>query len=178
MPATLSPRMEDYLEAVLVIQQEHSVARVTELAEALEVSKPTVTGALKTLKEGGFVDHQSYGYVTLTDRGRRRAKAVRRHHRLLTGFFENVLGVDPGRAAEDACSAEHYISRGTLDRLASFIEFIDDCPRTGEGWLEHFQCFFRRKNGQGRPEGCDEQCRERCLQEVAELEGDAPCSLT
>ena len=101
MPAELSPRMEDYLEAVLALQERKPVARVGEIATALGVRRPTVTAALKTLAEGGFVEHESYGYIQLTRKGRRAAEAVSRRHALLTRFFGEVLGVPEELAAED-----------------------------------------------------------------------------
>jgi len=175
MPAGVSPRMEDYLETILALLEEKPVARVTEIAEALNVSKPTVTSALRTLAEGKFVEHQTYGYIELTEKGRKAAERVDQRHRLLRRFFEHLLGVSPETAVEDACRAEHYVSRDTLERLTRFIEFIENCPRTGPDWLEHFHCFCK-DGGRGSAEGggCGPECIEKCMQEL-KASGGAIC---
>jgi DtxR family Mn-dependent transcriptional regulator len=159
--------MEDYLEAILLLQQHKPVARVGEIARRLDVSNPTVTAALKTLAESGFIEHESYGYIQLTPKGRKTAKAVSRRHGLLRGFFEHVLGVPAGLAAEDACRVEHYISGDTVARLARFVQFIDNCPRSGPQWLEYFHCYAEGgAKGAADPKRCAEACVERCLEEV------------
>ena len=168
MPDTLSPRMEDYLEAILWLQEENPVARVGEVAEALDVSRPTVTAAVKALGEGGFVEHESYGYIQLTPKGRRAAERVTRRHGLLRRFFEEVLGVDAERAAEDACRVEHHMSLDTAQRLARFVEFIENCPRSGPDWLKRFQCYCEREEGAGAVgANCPEECLKRCLDAFA-----------
>ncbi len=160
MPTRLSPRMQDYLEAILKLQERAPVVRAGEIAGDLEVSKPTVTSALKTLAEGGFVEHESYGYVRLTPRGREVASTVRRRHRLLRGFFEEVLGVSAGDAAEDACAVEHYLCKETADRLARFVEFVYNCPRAGRDWLERFHDCC-----EGRSTPAEANCVGNCLEE-------------
>lgn len=164
MAADVSSRMEDYLEAILRLQEENPVARVTEIAEALQVSKPTVSSAVKNLSEAGLVDYETYGYIQLTEEGRRAAEKVRERHGLLRRFFQDVLGVDAATAAEDACRAEHSISPDTVERLTRLIEFIAECPRTSDGWLQHFHCYC---NG-GNPEAIFEECAEGCLQACRE----------
>lgn len=167
MSNDVSSRMEDYLEAILRVQEKNSVARVTEIADVLGVSKPTVTSALKTLGEADLVDHESYGYIQLTEKGEEAARKVRSRHRLLRHFFRDVLGVDEETATEDACQTEHYISGTTLDRLTHFIQFISDCPRTGREWLEHFQCYCHaRSTDTDTSQLCSSECKTRCLTEI------------
>jgi DtxR family Mn-dependent transcriptional regulator len=165
MLTELSPRMQDYLEAILKLQDRAPVVRAGEIAADLEVSKPTVTSALKTLAEGGFVEHESYGYVRLTEKGREAASSVRRRHRLLRGFFEEVLGVSAGSAAEDACAVEHYLSKDTAERLTRFVEFIHNCPRNGADWLQHFHSYCDGDAGPGEVD-CIEHCLEECVRQI------------
>lgn len=165
MEIQLSPRMEDYLEVILDIEQKESVPRVKDIAERMGVSKPTVTAALKTLKDAGLVRHESYGYVELTKNGREAGVNVQRRHRLLTDFFVQVLGIDFEQADEDACNAEHHISDATLDKLTKFIEFLEECPRCGHAWLRHFHCWSMKEDGAGL-EPCEEDCRVKCIEEM------------
>jgi DtxR family Mn-dependent transcriptional regulator len=165
MPVELSPRMEDYLEVILKLQDRAPVVRAGEIAGDLDVSRPTVTSALKTLAEGGFVEHESYGYVRLTARGRQVAASVRRRHRLLRGFFQEVLGVSAADAAADACAVEHYLCKDTAERLARFVEFVHNCPRSGPDWLERFHACC--SDGPGpREASCAENCLEECVRAI------------
>jgi len=148
MSVQLSPRMEDYLEAVHELQRERPVARVGEIAKALGVSRPTVTAALKTLVRQGFLRHEAYGYVELTPKGHRAAEEVSRRHRLLCDFFEGILGVPADRAAEDACRVEHYISTDTLERLTRFVEYIERRPPGQRPWNDA-PCLAREGRNRG-----------------------------
>ncbi len=166
MVSSVSPRMQDYLEAVLSQQREGKPARVTELAERLGVTKASVSAGLSKLAADGLVEHERYGQVELTDAGRRVAARVRERHRLLEGFLGEVLGVDPEQAGEDACGIEHHVSGETRKKLDHFIQFIRTCPRTGRGWLEHFRCSYSHAEGQAQDAGCAEDCLRRCMEEV------------
>ena len=72
----LSASLEDYLEAILNLSGDRKVARSRDIAEALEVSRSSVTGALRTLAEKQLVNYKPYGYITLTDQGRALAEKV------------------------------------------------------------------------------------------------------
>ncbi|MEF8787838.1 MAG: metal-dependent transcriptional regulator [Planctomycetota bacterium] len=168
MSSTITPALEDYLEAILDVLEDNPVARVTDIAEELDVSKPRVTTVVQDLAEDGYVDHQSYGYIQLTDRGQEVAERVRERHRLLARFFSQVLDVEEEQAEDDACSAEHYISQTTLDRLTAFMRFIEECPRTGPEWLEHFRCFCENEESHESDE-CVEDCLRACIER---LKGD------
>jgi DtxR family Mn-dependent transcriptional regulator len=161
----LSPRMQDYLETILKLQERAPVVRAGEIAGDLDVTKPTVTSALKTLAEGGFVEHESYGYVRLTPRGREAAATVRRRHRLLRGFFEEVLGVRPADAAQDACAVEHHLCKDTAERLARFVEFVHNCPRGGADWLQRFHACCEGGPGPGET-NCVENCLDQCVRDI------------
>jgi DtxR family Mn-dependent transcriptional regulator len=119
----LSASLEDYLEAILNLSADSKVARSKDIAEAMEVSRSSVTGALRTLAEKQLVNYKPYGYITLTAQGRALAKKVARRHNIIKSFFVNVLGVDPTTAGQAACKAEHALGPKIVDRLLHFIEF-------------------------------------------------------
>ena len=120
----LGQSAEDYLEAVYVVTQSGSRVRVTDIAERLAVSKPSVVSALSALEEKGLVRHERYGGVELTARGAVLAQEVYRRHRLLQEFLCDVLGVSDRVGAEDACRMEHGLSPETLERLVRLVEFM------------------------------------------------------
>ena len=136
--------MEDYLEAVAMLQGKDKVVRVSQISRKLKVKMPSVTSALKKLSEQKLVEHERYGHIKLTPEGDKVARDVIYRHEALTRFFAQALGIDRETAEEDACKIEHVISPLSMERLAKFVEFIEACPLGGanlpsryEYYLEH-----------------------------------------
>jgi DtxR family Mn-dependent transcriptional regulator len=120
--------MEDYLEAVAMLQENDKVVRVSQISRKLKVKMPSVTSALKKLSKQQLVEHERYGRIKLTTEGNKIAGEVLRRHKALTRFFTEALGIDQETAEEDACKIEHVISPSSMERLAKFVEFIGACP--------------------------------------------------
>lgn len=140
----LSPNFEDYLESILIIQEEKKVVRVKDISEFLDVSMPSVNGAIKELKKKGLVNHQKYGYVELTEEGEKTAREIFHKHTILKQFFTEILDVPEKLAAEDACKIEHYMSKKTLNRLSAFIKFVESCPKKDTPvFLDNFRYFIK-----------------------------------
>lgn len=116
----LSASLEDYLEAILQLERASRVARVSEIAEQLDVSRPSVTGALKALSSRGLVTHARYGHVTLTEEGAVIAVEVERRHLAIRDFLTAVLEVPKDRAETTACRLEHVLEP---DVLAHFVRY-------------------------------------------------------
>jgi len=125
----ISARLEDYMAAIFLIVSEKQVARAKDIAFRLKVSRPSVTGALRSLSDRGLINYAPYEMITLTSKGRKLAKDVVRRHEILKSFFVEVLGVDEVEADEAACKMEHAISHTIMERLKKFMESI---PRGGE----------------------------------------------
>lgn len=135
--------VENYLEVILDLETTHKVARAKDIADQLGVNRGSVTGALKNLGEKGLVNYAPYSYVTLTPKGKRVATEINRRHRVLEDFLLNVLGIDADTAGDTACRMEHVIDKKTVDRLVCFIEYIRNCPRTGEDWVKAFVTYCK-----------------------------------
>ncbi len=148
----LTRRLEDYLEAVLVLVRQDGVARVRDIAAATNVSKSSVTAALKHLSDDGLVNHDPYQFVTLTPRGTELAQEVLDKHDLLMSFLIDVLNIDPVAAEENACRMEHVVDDIVLEQMSALAEFIQDCPQGGPEWIKKFSNYCR----QNRP-GASEQ---------------------
>ncbi|HIZ21256.1 MAG TPA: metal-dependent transcriptional regulator [Candidatus Blautia faecigallinarum] len=112
---------EDYLEAILVLSKNGSAVRSVDIAAMLDVSKPSVSHAMKLLREDGYIAMDRYGTVTLLDKGAEIADRIYERHKVLTGMFES-LGVSPEVAKEDACKIEHYISQESFDKIKEHYE--------------------------------------------------------
>lgn len=134
----LSESLENYLEVILELERTQKVARAKEIADRLQIQPGSVTGALKNLAEKGYIHYEPYSYITLTDRGKKRAEEITFRHQTLLNFFLNVLQVDPSTAEETACRMEHAIDKKTINRLVQFIDYIFSCPRTGQQWIQSF----------------------------------------
>ena len=118
----LSPSNEDYLEAVYQLGGAVKAIRSVDLACKLDVSKASVNKAINNLKSAGLVDQPHYGDISLTEKGLSYARNIQNRHEILSQFLTEVLGVEPERAQEEACSMEHAISDETLDRWTGFME--------------------------------------------------------
>ena len=122
--AGLSASLEDYLEVILHLERSSRVARVSEIALHLRVSRPAVTGALKSLCARGLVAHDPYGYVTLTAAGTQIALEVDRRHVAIRDFLTDVLGVPPQKADDSACRLEHVLEPDVLERFTSYARSL------------------------------------------------------
>ena len=105
---------ENYLETILMLQKEKGFARSVDIAARLSVSKPSVSIAMKKLRENGYIAMDSDGHITLLPAGEAIANKVYERHELLTRFFVR-LGVSEETAAADACKVEHVLSQETFD---------------------------------------------------------------
>lgn len=116
---------EDYLEAILFIEEEKGIVKSVDIATYLGVSKPSVNKALTILQEMGYVRKPNYSQVTITQEGRKKAKAVAQKHSALTRLLTDVLGVSEEVAEKDACKIEHDISEETTQKLIAFLQKRD-----------------------------------------------------
>ncbi|MCM8762624.1 MAG: metal-dependent transcriptional regulator [Candidatus Omnitrophica bacterium] len=118
----LTPTLEDYLEAIAILEKEKGKARIKDIGNYLKVKNPTVVSAVNSLVENGYVRHKRYSYVELTKKGRDIAEAVHKKHTTITKFLKDLLKVDDITAKEDACKIEHIISQKTYKKIASAVE--------------------------------------------------------
>jgi DtxR family Mn-dependent transcriptional regulator len=137
--AGLSATMEDYLEAIYQLQESHQVARVRDIARQLGVKMPTVSGALKTLAGRQLVEHEAYGYATLTEEGRRLAEQVHERHTAIVELLESVMLLPAAQAEEEACRLEHALGAEALERLRLLTHFLQQEPTVRQLWLAHLE---------------------------------------
>ena len=147
----LTPVMEDYLEAIVELDQDKKVVRVKDIAKRMDVKMPSVSSMLKTLSDRGLVKYEKYEYVELTKDGEDVGKEMQRRHEVFLRFLTEILKIDYETANDEACKMEHSLSSTTLDSLIDFMEFIQTCPRAGESWLKYFEEY--RSHGH-RPDKC------------------------
>lgn len=112
---------EDYLEAILVLQKQKGMVRSVDVARHMNVSKPSVSHAVATLKDSGFLTMDDGLFLHLTNIGREVAEQIYEKHRF---FTERLIaaGVDTETAERDACRIEHVISEESFKRLKASSE--------------------------------------------------------
>ena len=103
---------EDYLEQILILLENKGYARSTDIAESLSVTKPSVSVAMKKLRENGYISMEKGGLISLTDKGYQIARRIYDRHQTLTKYFVSI-GVGEETARKDACKVEHDISDET-----------------------------------------------------------------
>ena len=112
---------ENYLETILILQQRIGEVRSIDVVNELSYSKPSVSIAMKNLRENGYISVDADGFITLEEPGLKIARRIYDRHRKLTAFFV-ALGVDPDVAAHDACKIEHDLSDETYSKMIAYAE--------------------------------------------------------
>lgn len=120
--------LEDYLETILILNQKLSAVRSIDIATELNYSKPSVSVAMKNLKNRNYISVSNEGFIHLTESGQELAEKVYERHRLLTDWLVH-LGVDPKVAAVDACRMEHDISTESYKAMKKCILSILETPQ-------------------------------------------------
>ncbi len=113
--------VENYLETILVLSQTMSAVRSIDIVRESGFTKPSVSIAMKNLRQKEYITMDDEGYIKLTEVGRKLAESVYERHTILTDLFVS-LGVEEEIAAEDACKIEHVISQETFDALKRYLE--------------------------------------------------------
>lgn len=161
-PIELSESLEDYLEVILELEQAQKVARAKDIADKMGVQRGSVTSALKNLKEKELINYEPYSFITLTQKGKKLAEEITRRHAVLKVFLLKILQIDEMTAESTACRMEHAIDNESLERLLSFLDFIHQCPRTGNDWIQAFLDYCSTENlNREKCEKCIYDCKLR-----------------
>lgn len=107
---------EDYLERILMLRLKNGLVRSIDIVRDMDYSKPSVSVAMKRLRESGYIEMDVDGYITLLPAGEAIAARIYERHQLLTRFLVQ-LGVSPENAAADACKIEHDISDESYEKI-------------------------------------------------------------
>lgn len=107
---------ENYLETILMIQNRKGIVRSIDIANELDFSKPSVSVAMKNLRENGYIDMDANGCITLLDSGKEIAEKMYDRHLTLSNWLI-ALGVNEETAVKDACKIEHVISSETFEAI-------------------------------------------------------------
>ncbi len=118
---TIRESAEDYLEAMLMMRERHGYIRSVDVSDQLGVTKPSVSYAVKRLRENGYLLMDPDGRITLTEKGEEIAQRIYTRHRVLTEYLCEI-GVPEEIAREDACKIEHDISEETFAAIRNLLK--------------------------------------------------------
>jgi DtxR family Mn-dependent transcriptional regulator len=133
----LSESLEDYLEAIFNLIKENGSARVTDIANYLEIAASSVNQGLKKLNQEGLISQEKYGPIKLTEAGLKAAEKIRCKHQILYLFLNKTLGVSEKNADHDACSIEHALSEESFNKMVDYLIKND--------YIKEQNCAFKLK---------------------------------
>lgn len=111
---------EMYLETIYVLQKKNGTVRSVDISEHMGYSKPSVSRAVGLLRNGGYIQVDKDGYITLTETGKQTAEKIYERHTVLSGLL-TALGVSEEIATEDACRLEHAISDESFEAIKRYV---------------------------------------------------------
>ncbi|MBQ9948957.1 MAG: metal-dependent transcriptional regulator [Oscillospiraceae bacterium] len=112
---------EDYLETILILHNRNGGVRSIDIAAELDYSKPSVSVAMKNLRERECITVDKNGYISLTEKGREIAERVYERHLLFTSWLTS-MGVPEEIATEDACRIEHCLSNESFEAIKRHVQ--------------------------------------------------------
>ena len=135
--------MEDYLETIWNLQDKKGYVKAKDIADKLEITRPSVSEMIKKLSENEYIIYEKYGGIVFTAKGKKIAQEIKKRHTLLVEFLK-IIGVDERNAQRDACKLEHDVSPKTITCLLEFVEFINLLPESSK-WKENFQEYLKKR---------------------------------
>ena len=115
--------LEDYLETILMLQKSRGQVRSIDIANEMHFTKPSVSVAMKNLREKQYITMDSNGYITLTEAGRQRAEDVLERHNILADLLMRI-GVSKETALADACKVEHDLSEESFEAIKQALRSL------------------------------------------------------
>ncbi|UOQ42545.1 transcriptional regulator MntR [Halobacillus salinarum] len=127
-----TPSMEDYIEQIYILIEDKGYARVSDIAENLQVHPSSVTKMVQKLDRDQYLNYEKYRGLILTPKGKKVGKRLVYRHELLEQFLE-IIGVDSDNIYEDVEGIEHHLSWNSIDRIGDLVQYFDEnSERVGE----------------------------------------------
>ena len=117
----ISKSLEEYLKTIYILKQHNGQPRVTDIAEKMNCSKPSVNKSLKILNEEGLINYESYGQIELTDEGIKLSKKILEAYDIVNVFLTEILEVEKEQADQEAQKIKMAMSDETLNKLAKYL---------------------------------------------------------
>ncbi|UOQ50616.1 transcriptional regulator MntR [Gracilibacillus caseinilyticus] len=131
-----TPTMEDYIEQIYILMETKGYARVSAIAEALQVQPSSVTKMVQKLDKDDYLNYEKYQGLILTPKGKKVGERLVYRHELLEKFLQ-IIGVNEENIYTDVEGIEHHLSWNSIDRIGSLVQFLEDPERLEQ--LKNFQ---------------------------------------
>ncbi|PAV29089.1 manganese transport transcriptional regulator [Virgibacillus profundi] len=118
-----TPSMEDYIEQIYILIESKGYARVSDIAEALEVHPSSVTKMVQKLDKDEYLNYEKYRGLILTEKGKKIGERLVFRHELLEQFLE-IIGVEEENIYEDVEGIEHHLSWNSIDRIGDLVNYF------------------------------------------------------
>ncbi len=118
----MTDSLEEYLYTIYYLIKMNGIARVTDIANSMEVTKASTNKALNLLKDQGLINYEKYRNITITNNGIVRAKYIERRHELFRKFLKDIIKTDEKLVESETEKLAHCISCHTAAKLEKFIE--------------------------------------------------------
>ncbi|CQR46824.1 Transcriptional regulator MntR [Paraliobacillus sp. PM-2] len=126
-----TPSMEDYIEQIYMLIESKGYARVSDIADALDVHPSSVTKMVQKLDKDEYLNYEKYRGLILTAQGKKIGKRLVYRHELLEQFLE-LIGVNPENIYEDVEGIEHHLSWNSIDRIGDLVQYLEKHPQVIE----------------------------------------------
>ena len=117
----ISKSLEEYLKTIYILKQHNGQPRVTDIAEKMNCSKPSVNKSLKILNDEGLINYESYGQIELTEEGIKLSKKILEAYDIVNVFLTEILDVEKDQAEQEAQKIKMSMSDETLNKLARYL---------------------------------------------------------
>ena len=135
----MTESLENYLRVIYEVQLEKDVARIKDIIKRLPVKTSSAVEAVRKLSEKGFVVHEKYGYIKLTQQGILEAQRIYQKHKMLFKFFNEILGIEEKESEKLACGVEHHMTESFYERLYLLLIYF----RQNRGVLNDLKKFLK-----------------------------------
>lgn len=126
-----TPSMEDYIEQIYMLIESKGYARVSDIAEALDVHPSSVTKMVQKLDKDEYLNYEKYRGLILTTQGKKIGKRLVYRHELLEQFLE-LIGVEKENIYQDVEGIEHHLSWNSIDRIGDLVQYLEKTPQAIE----------------------------------------------
>lgn len=120
----ISSSLEEYLKTMYVLKTQDGEIRVTDIAQKMKCTKPSVNKAIKNLKENGLVNYEAYGDIELTQEGEELSKKILEAYDIVYIFLTEVLEMDKSMAEQEALKIKSVVNDNTLNKLTKYVHKI------------------------------------------------------
>jgi DtxR family Mn-dependent transcriptional regulator len=120
----ISKSSEEYLKTMYILKQQNGNVRVTDIAQKMNCTKPSVNKAIYNLKNEGLLNYESYGTIELTDSGENLAKKILEAYDIVYVFLKDVLNLEEDDAKKEAERIKLAITDKTINKLAKYVHKV------------------------------------------------------